>query len=82
MIIIVGDLNTKVGSEPLSDIAQGVNEDIGNGELLKVFCAADNMIINNTFFNYIMKYKKYTWQNSRGQQSCPSAECTGCRKCQ
>lgn len=26
------------------------------------------MRINNTFFNHEMKYK-YTWQNSRGQQS-------------
>jgi len=39
-----------------------------SGDMLKMFCAANQMRINNTFFDHYMSYK-YTWQNTRGQQS-------------
>jgi len=39
-----------------------------SGEMLKLFCAANKMRINNTFFDHNMSCK-YIWQNTRGQQS-------------
>lgn len=69
-IVIMGDLNARVGNEALTGITQRFNEEEvnENGELLKSLCAANTLRINNTFFEHDMKYK-YTWQNTRGQQS-------------
>lgn len=69
-IVIMGDLNARVGNEPLGGVTQRFNEEVmnDNGDLLKAFCAVNALRINNTFFEHDMKYK-YTWQNTRGQQS-------------
>jgi len=69
-IIIMRDLNARVGNDPIPGIKQRFNEEAqnNNGDLLIAFCTQYNLRINNTFYDHALKYK-YTWSNSRGQQS-------------
>ena len=69
-IIIMGDLNARIGNEPIPGIKQRFNKDIwnDNGGLLVAFCTQNNLRINNTFYDHALKYE-YTCRNSRGQQS-------------
>jgi len=66
----MGDSNARIGNEPFGGTTQRFNDETVNdrGDMLKMFCAANNMRINNTFFDHDMSCK-YTWQNTRGQQS-------------
>lgn len=69
-IIIIGNLYTRIGNEPLCGVMQRLNKETmnENGELLNIFCAYNNMMINNTFFKHNMKYK-CTWQKTRRRLS-------------
>ena len=69
-IIIMGDLNARVGNDIISGIKQRFNEDIknDNGDLLIDLCSQNNLRINNTFFPHKWKHK-YTWSNSRDQKT-------------
>lgn len=57
-IISIGDLNGRIGNEPVIGVIQRFNENLvnGNGDLLTTFCAVNSMGINNTFFEYVMSY--------------------------
>ncbi|XP_030763134.1 craniofacial development protein 2-like [Sitophilus oryzae] len=52
-IVIMGDLNARVGNEPLGGVTQRFNEEVmnDNGDLLKAFCAVNALRINNTFLD-------------------------------
>lgn len=69
-VIILGDLNARVGNKVLPGIMNRFNEEHtnGNGEILIDFCARYSLRINNTFFPHKPQHK-ITWQNTRGQQS-------------
>ena len=69
-IILMGDLNARVGNEIINGVKQRFNEHTSNdnGDLLTDFCAQNNFRINNTYFDHNLKYK-YTFMNSLGQQS-------------
>lgn len=69
-IIILGDLNARVGNSVIPGIMNRFNEDQlnDNGEILVDFCARHSLRINNTFYPHKLQHK-ITWQNSRGQHS-------------
>lgn len=69
-MILLGDLNTRIGVETIPGIKQRFNENVlnSNGELLISICAINELRINNTFFDHKPQYK-YTFSNTRGQQS-------------
>ena len=69
-VIILGDLNARIGQEIIPNIKQKFNEPVinENGELLIDFCASNELRINNTFFPHKHQHK-YTFNNSRGQRS-------------
>ncbi|XP_044749781.1 uncharacterized protein LOC123310378 [Coccinella septempunctata] len=69
-VIMLGDFNARIGNEVLPGIKQRFNEDVlnYNGELLVNMCALNELRINNTFFDHKPQYK-YTFSNTRGQQS-------------
>lgn len=69
-VIILGDFNARIGNETLLNVKQKYNESIinENGELLIDFCARNELRINNTYFPHKSQHK-YTFGNSRGQQS-------------
>jgi hypothetical protein len=69
-IIILGDLNARLGNQKLDGLKQICNEAIfnDNGEKLIDFCARHELRINNTFFPHKEQHK-YTFINSRGEKS-------------
>ncbi|XP_019765820.1 uncharacterized protein LOC109541399 [Dendroctonus ponderosae] len=69
-IVILGDLNARIGNEKMRGVKQRFNEAVinKNGELLIDFCARNEMRINNTFFSHQNQHK-YTFNNTRGQRS-------------
>lgn len=69
-IIILGDLNARIGREVIPGIKQKYNEEITNenGELLIDFCARNELRINNTYFPHKEQHK-YTFRNTRDQKS-------------
>ncbi|XP_044755383.1 craniofacial development protein 2-like [Coccinella septempunctata] len=69
-VIILGDLNARIGQEVIPNIKQKFNESIinENGELLIDFCANNELRINNTFFFHKPQHK-FTFNNRRGQRS-------------
>jgi len=76
-IIIMGDLNARIGNEPLGGTTQRFNEETVNdsGDMLKMICALNKMRINNTFFDHDISYK-YTWKNTK------AATCDHCPRLQ
>lgn len=69
-IIILGDINARIGNDVIPGVKQQFNEGTCNnsGDIFTQFCVNNNLRINNTFFDHNMQYK-YTWQNTRGQKS-------------
>ena len=70
LLIMLGDLNARVGNTPVPGIKQRFNESVANenGDLLTNFCSMNSLRINNTFFDHKWRHK-ITWGNSRGQVS-------------
>ncbi|XP_065160319.1 craniofacial development protein 2-like [Atheta coriaria] len=69
-IIILGDLNARVGNRVIPGIKQRFNEEVENenGELLTTLCTINELRINNTFYNHKQQHK-YTFNNERGYRS-------------
>ena len=69
-LIIMGDMNARIGSSIIPGIKQRFNEDHmnENGYLLNSLCTTNSLRINNTFFKHKEQHK-ITWSNSRCQQS-------------
>ncbi|XP_055385805.1 craniofacial development protein 2-like [Condylostylus longicornis] len=69
-LILLGDFNARIGDNVISGIKQRFNENVinENGEKLIEFFSQNLLRINNTFFNHKLQHK-YTWSNTRGQQS-------------
>ena len=67
---IMGDTNARIGNNVIPGVMQRFNEDHinENGELLLDLCAGKELRINNTFFEHKWQHK-YTWSNTRGQES-------------
>lgn len=61
-IIILGDLNARIGNDVIPGIKQKYNEAIinQNGEALIDFCARNEMRINNTYFPHKNQHKYNT----------------------
>ena len=62
--------NARIRNDVLRGVKQRFNEDVlnYNGELLVNVCASNELRINNTFFDHKRQFK-YTFSNTRGQQS-------------
>ena len=69
-IIVLGDLNARIGNDVIPGIKQKNNEEIinENGEALIDFCSRNELRINNTYFPHKDQHK-YTFNNNRGQRS-------------
>lgn len=69
-IMILGDLNARIGNEILEGIKNRFNEETLNnsGEQLIQFCAHNELRINNTFYPHKPQHK-YTFENTRMQKS-------------
>lgn len=69
-VIVLGDLNARIGNEIVDGIKQRFNEDVTNcnGESLTMFCAQNNLRINNTYFPQKPRHK-YTWSNTQNNKS-------------
>ena len=70
LLIMMGDMNARIGNMPVPGVKQRFNEgEINdNGDLLTKVCSMNSLRINNTFFNH--KYShKITWCDSRARQS-------------
>jgi exonuclease III len=69
-VIILGDLNARIGDCTINGVKQRYNESVlnDNGEALIDFCARNELRINNTFFPHKEQHK-YTFVNSRGEKS-------------
>lgn len=70
LLIMMGDMNARIGNMPVPGVKQRFNEgEINdNGDLLTNFCSMNSLRINNTFFNHKWDHK-VTWSDSRGRQS-------------
>jgi len=70
LLIMMGNMNARVGNMPVPGVKQRFNEDKinDNGDLLTNFCSMNSLQINNTFFNH-KRIHKITWSDSRGWQS-------------
>lgn len=69
-IIIMGDMNGRVGNEVIPGIKNVFNEEIINdrGEMLIEFCTYNELRINNTYFRHKPQHK-ITFRGSRGVTS-------------
>lgn len=69
-IIILGDLNARIGDEVIPHVKQAFNESVRNdqGELLCNFCIANSLRITNTYFPHKQQHK-ITWCNTRNHHS-------------
>lgn len=69
-IIILGDLNARVGDNVIPGIKERFNEEPvnENGNQLIEFCLQNCLRINNTFYDHKPQHK-YTFMNTRGQKS-------------
>lgn len=69
-LIIMGDLNARIGNTAIEWIMHEFNEEHSddNGEKLLAFCTLNELRINNTFFDH-KPQQKITWSNTRGQTS-------------
>ena len=68
ILILMGDLNAKVGSAQLSNVAMGtygLGEANEAGRRLVDFCEYNNLVITNTLFNHHYR-RRYTWQSNDG----------------
>lgn len=66
-VIVLGDLNARVGDRPVQGVlgsfgVQGVN---GNGETLVQLCVENELVIGNTWFKK-RDVHKYTWERMGG----------------
>lgn len=70
MLLILGDLNTRIGNEVVSGVKQRFNEPTlnENGKAPITFCAENELRVNNTYFNHKSQYKTIC-SNSRVQTS-------------
>jgi len=70
LLIMMGDMNARVGNMPVPGVKQCFNEgEINdNGDLLINFCSMNSLRMNNTFFNHKRDHK-ITWSDSRGWHS-------------
>lgn len=61
-ILIMGDFNARVGSQPIEGVVGTFGEDTcnRNGELLREFATFNQLKITNTFFQK-KDIHKYTW---------------------
>ncbi|XP_030750157.1 uncharacterized protein LOC115877947 [Sitophilus oryzae] len=69
-IILLGDLNARIGNQVVDGIKQKYNENITNrnGEILTEFCGQNELRINNTYFPHKEQYK-YTFYDNRNNKS-------------
>ena len=69
-IIILGDLNARIGNEYIPGVKNRYNEEAKNesGEQLIHLCAQNELRINNTFFPHKPQHK-FTFENTRGHKS-------------
>jgi len=69
-VLILGDLNARIGNNIVYGVKQRFNEEVTNenGTMFTQFCADNELRINNTFYQHKTQYK-ITWQNTRGQHS-------------
>lgn len=70
LLIMMGDMNARIGNMPVPGIKQRFNEsEINeNGDLLINFCSMNSLRINNTFYKHKWNHK-ITWSDSRGRHS-------------
>ena len=68
VVIIMGDLNAKVGEGKHSDVVgmHGLGEKNERGQKWIDWCAANNQIITNTWFKQHPR-RKWTWKSPGGQ---------------
>ena len=61
-MLVLGDLNTKVGNEVIEGIVRqhGVPGKNENGERLLEMCAKQELVVSNSWFKKTDAYK-YTW---------------------
>ncbi|XP_050456668.1 craniofacial development protein 2-like [Cataglyphis hispanica] len=69
-ILIMGDLNARIGNAVVDGVKQRFNEAHinDNGEKLVAFCAQNRLRINNTYYDHKDQHK-ITWANTRSQTS-------------
>ncbi|XP_050455169.1 craniofacial development protein 2-like [Cataglyphis hispanica] len=69
-ILIMGDLNARIGNAVVDGVKQRFNEAHinDNGEKLDAFCAQNRLRINNTYYDHKDQHK-ITWANTRSQTS-------------
>ena len=69
-VLILGDLNARIGNDTVNGVKQRFNEVVmnENGTIFTQFCPDNELRVNNTFFQKKVQYK-ITWQNTRGQHS-------------
>ena len=68
VLIIIGDWNTKVGSQELPGVTDKFGLGVRNkaGQRLTEFCQENTLVIANTLFQQ-HKRRLYTWTSSDGQ---------------
>jgi exonuclease III len=68
-LIISGDLNARVGNQPIPNVVGNYGEDCinKNGQILREFASFDDLKITNTFFR-----KKEIYKYTRGSQRSKS----------
>ena len=70
VLIVMGDLNAKVGSDDGAwngVIGQhGIGEENERGERLLNFCSSNNLVITNTLFKQTKLQRKWTWTSPDG----------------
>lgn len=66
IVILMGDFNAKVGSIENESVGKyGIGELNDRGELLQEFCAANNLMIMNTYYQHSFN-QKWTWEHPDG----------------
>lgn len=71
MLLVMGDFNAKVGtnSEVWRGIVgkHGLGEENERGERLLNFCASNNLVVTNTWFEQRKRQRKWTWISPDGR---------------
>lgn len=69
-MILLGDLNTRIGNQVVDSVKQVFNEDVLNQreEVLTELCALNELRINNTFSKHKAQHK-YTFLDNPGNKS-------------
>jgi hypothetical protein len=68
LLIMMGDMNARVGNMPVPGVKQHFNEGKinDNRDILTNFCSMNSLRMNNIFFNHNRNHK-ITWSDSRGR---------------